>query len=65
MTARSGLAGHTGFSSSALWLDYDRDGLLDLFVCNYVKWSPEQNVFCSVDGKQQSYCTPEAYRGST
>ena len=27
------------FSTSALWFDYDRDGLLDLFVCNYVKWS--------------------------
>src|SRR6185295_15513767 len=65
VTARSGLAGHTGFSSSALWFDYDRDGLLDLFVCNYVKWSPEQNVRCSSDGKLPSYCTPEAYRGST
>jgi len=65
VTARSGLAGHLGFSSSALWFDYDRDGLLDLFVCNYVKWSPQQNVRCSLDGKQRSYCTPEAYRGST
>jgi enediyne biosynthesis protein E4 len=65
VTARSGLQGHTGFSSSALWFDYDRDGLLDLFVCNYVKWTPEQNVYCSRDGKQRSYCTPEAYRGST
>ena len=53
------------FSTSALWFDYDRDGLLDLFVCNYVKWSPEHDVFCSVDGKQKSYCTPEAYRGAT
>jgi hypothetical protein len=39
--------------------------LLDLFVCNYVKWSPETDVFCSVDGKNKSYCTPEAYRGET
>jgi enediyne biosynthesis protein E4 len=65
VTERSGLAGRTGFSTSALWFDYDRDGLLDLFVCNYVKWSPEQNVRCSLDGKRRSYCTPEAYRGST
>ena len=62
---RSGLGGRQGFSSSALWFDYDRDGLLDLFVCNYVKWSPAQDVFCSLDGKRKSYCTPEAYRGST
>jgi len=65
ITARSGLGGRQGFSSSALWFDYDRDGQLDLLVCNYVKWSPEQDVFCSYDGKKKSYCTPEAYRGAT
>ena len=48
-----------------MWFDYDRDGLLDLFVCNYVQWSAQHDVFCSVDGKNKSYCTPEAYRGST
>jgi hypothetical protein len=36
-----------------------------LFVCNYVQWAPEHDVFCSVDGKNKSYCTPEAYHGST
>jgi enediyne biosynthesis protein E4 len=65
VTRRSGLWGRQGFSTSSLWFDYDGDGLLDLFVCNYVRWSPEQDVFCSVDGKQKSYCTPEAYRGAT
>ena len=64
-TRSSGLFGHQGFSTSALWFDYDRDGLLDLFVCNYVRWSPEQDVFCSLDGTHKSYCTPEAYRGDT
>ena len=29
------------------------------------KWSAEHDVFCSLDGKQKSYCTPEAYRGDT
>jgi len=65
VTGHSGLGGRLGFSSSALWFDYDRDGLLDLFVCNYVKWSAAQDVFCSLDGKRKSYCTPEAYRGET
>jgi hypothetical protein len=65
VTAASGLGKREGFSTSALWFDYDRDGLLDLFVCNYVKWSPEHDVFCSLDGKHKSYCTPEAYRGAT
>jgi hypothetical protein len=65
VTTSSGLGKREGFSTSALWFDYDRDGLLDLFVCNYVKWSPEHDVFCSLDGKHKSYCTPEAYRGET
>jgi hypothetical protein len=65
VTAQAGLAGREGFSTSAMWLDYDRDGLLDLFVCNYVRWSPAADVWCSLDGKTKSYCTPEAYRGAT
>jgi enediyne biosynthesis protein E4 len=65
VTNASGLGKREGFSTSALWFDYDRDGLLDLFVCNYVKWSAERDVFCSLDGKHKSYCTPEAYRGET
>ncbi|HEY6338707.1 MAG TPA: CRTAC1 family protein [Candidatus Sulfotelmatobacter sp.] len=65
VTTPAGLSKREGFSTSALWFDYDRDGLLDLFVCNYVKWSPEHDVFCSLDGKHKSYCTPEAYRGET
>ena len=65
VTKRSGLGGRQAFSTSAVWCDYDRDGLLDLFVCNYVNWSPEHDVFCSLDGKNKSYCTPEAYRGET
>ena len=65
VTKASGLGGRQALSSSALWFDFDRDGLLDLFVCNYVKWSEEHDVFCSRDGKHKSYCTPEAYRGET
>ena len=65
VTRSSGLDGRSAFSTSALWVDVDRDGLLDLFVCNYVRWSPDHDVFCSLDGKRKSYCTPEAYRGET
>jgi enediyne biosynthesis protein E4 len=65
VTESSGLGHRHSFSTSALWFDYDRDGFLDLFVCNYVKWSPETDVFCTLDGKHKSYCTPEAYRGET
>ena len=65
VTRGSGLLGRAAVSTSALWFDFDRDGLLDLFVCNYVRWSIDHDVFCSIDGKQKSYCTPEAYRGDT
>ena len=65
VTKTSGLMGKQGLSTSAVWFDYDRDGFLDLFVCNYVRWSAEHDVFCSLDGKNKSYCTPEAYRGDT
>jgi len=65
VTNAAGLGKHEGFSTSAVWFDYDRDGFLDLFVCNYVRWSQEADIFCSLDGKHKSYCTPEAYRGAT
>jgi hypothetical protein len=65
VTLASGLGGRMGFSTSALWFDFDRDGWLDLFVCNYVRWSPELDVFCTADGAAKAYCTPEAYRGET
>jgi hypothetical protein len=64
-TKSAGLAGYSGFSTSAMWFDYDRDGFLDLLVANYVKWSPETDIYCSLDGHTKSYCTPEAYPGST
>lgn len=65
VTAKAGLGKREGFSASAMWVDYDRDGHLDLFVCNYVRWSPETDVWCSFDGQTKAYCTPEAYRGAT
>ena len=65
VTRAAGFLNREGFSTSALWIDFDRNGLLDLFVCNYVRWSPEHDVFCSLDGTHKSYCTPEAYRGNT
>jgi enediyne biosynthesis protein E4 len=65
VTQKAGFLNKQGFSTSAVWFDYDRDGLLDLFVCNYVRWSAGRDVFCSLDGKNKSYCTPEAYRGDT
>ena len=62
VTDRAGV-GDTAFSTSAAWFDYNRDGRLDLFVANYVEWSPDKDLFCTLDGTSKSYCTPESYRG--
>ena len=56
---------NANFGTSAAWLDYDQDGKLDLFVANYVQWTPESDLCCSLDGSTKSYCTPESYKGTS
>jgi hypothetical protein len=65
VTKRAGLEGPHEFSTSAAWVDYDHDGKLDLVVANYVQWSPETDIYCALDGKTKSYCTPEPYKGTS
>jgi hypothetical protein len=65
VTKKAGLWGPKEFSTSAAWVDYDRDGHLDLVVANYVQWSPENDIYCTLDGKTKSYCTPEPYKGAS
>lgn len=64
VTSRAGV-GDPGFSTSAAWFDYDNDGKLDLFVGNYVEWSVPTDQFCTLDGKNKSYCTPQSYKGQS
>src|SRR3984957_15256934 len=64
VTARAGVS-DPGFSTSAIWVDYDNDGKLDLLISHYVEWTVEKDQFCTLDGKNKSYCTPQAYKGQS
>ena len=67
VTQRAGVGGFTSdgkklWSVSAAWVDYDSDGLLDLFVANYLDWSFENSQVCGPVGKRIS-CPPSLYKG--
>ena len=64
VTAASGIR-NVSFGTSSAWFDYDKDGKADLFVANYVQWSQDKDLWCSLDGATKSYCTPESYKGTT
>jgi hypothetical protein len=61
--AEAGLAGDTGWCTSALFFDANRDGWVDLYVGRYVPWTPPTDIFCSSDGQTKDYCTPHQYEG--
>jgi enediyne biosynthesis protein E4 len=63
VTARAGV-GDRRWGTSCAWVDYDRDGWLDLFVCNYVRFRTlADDKFCSLVAYRKSYCPPGAYAG--
>ena len=64
VTAKAGVADEGGWSTSAGWFDYDKDGWLDLVVTNYIEWSPKNNIWCGEHRPgYRSYCHPGNYKG--
>jgi hypothetical protein len=57
VTARARVAGDGGWSTSAAFCDYDRDGWLDLYVTRYVIYDPAKPCF-AFDGSLE-YCSPK------
>ena len=64
VTAKAGVADEGGWSTSAGWFDYDKDGWLDLVVTNYIEWSSKNNLWCGEHHPgYRSYCHPGNYKG--
>jgi hypothetical protein len=62
VTDKAGVAS-PGWTTSAVWFDYDNDGRLDLFLCSFVQFALANNVFCG-DNKlgKRFYCIPRVFK---
>jgi enediyne biosynthesis protein E4 len=67
VTETAGVGGDPrAWSTASCWFDYDNDGLLDLFVCDYVTWNREldQSLGFSLTGVGRAYGQPTAFTGT-
>ncbi len=55
------LDGKKMWSVSAAWVDYNNDGLADLFVANYCKWEVNKDPYCGPNQNTRAYCHPKNY----
>lgn len=67
VTRQAGVGGSPDdWSTSAAFVDYDNDGKLDLFVCNYVRWSRELDLKANytLTGVGRAYGPPNNFEGA-
>ncbi len=67
VTGKAGLAGPDPqygplWSVGAAWVDVNNDGLLDLFVVNYLAWDPATEPSCEAAPGKLDYCHPKFYK---
>ncbi|MFN7922698.1 MAG: CRTAC1 family protein [Bryobacteraceae bacterium] len=60
VTAKAGVGGDGSWSVAAAWLDFDNDGLLDLFVSRYVRYDAAKEPYCGTKDVRQ-YCHPREF----
>ncbi len=61
VTVKAGLGNVKGWAIDATWLDYDRDGCIDLFIGRYVKFDPTYHAYYAAD----SFPGPLDYEGDS
>ena len=65
VTTQAGVANKGKWGTSCAWVDYDRDGKLDLFVCSYVKFATlKDDMPCFAGADKRIYCVPTAFETS-
>ena len=62
ISPKSGAKADPAWSVSAAFVDYDRDGWLDLFVGFYLQYSIDSNTPCFSPSGRPDYCSPNVYR---
>ena len=67
VTARSGVGKPDTeygplWSVGGAWVDVNNDGLLDLFVVNYLAWNFDTEPVCEAEPGRRDYCHPKFYK---